>query len=362
MAILSEGKAKIGITKEVFFNPKMRSLRDMSIAFLNAVGADGSAVDATSASGIRGIRYRMETGVSQVTLVDISQFACKVASKNLKRNKIAGKVVRQSFQDFANTCNEKFDIIDIDPFGTPTPFVYDAMKICREGSILMVTATDTAVLCGAQRLACSKMYGSVPLHNELCHEAGLRILINYILRNAAQYDFGIEVLFSIADMHYMRVFVRMHKGAKKAFDSIKEVGFVEYCKNCHSFYTQNGLASFGNKKCGHCGAVTERAGPMWLGKLMDRHIIKKMTESNVFDSYGRKLIQTINEEIDTPFFYSIPMMTKHLRIGSVSTQEVIEKLNKKFDVSATYFDSFSLKTNAGTSEVIKAVKLVAAKK
>ncbi len=362
MQTLREGKASIRFGQETFFNPKMKQLRDISVSFLNSVDiGDGKAIDGTAASGIRGLRYYLETGCKDITFIDIDPKVCIIMKKNIKANKVRGTVACQSFQDFANTCNEKFDVVDLDPFGTPSPFVYDALKICKSGTILMVTATDTAVLCGAQRLACSKMYASIPLHNELCHEAGLRILINYVLRNAAQYDFGIEVLLSIADMHYMRVFIRLDRGAKKAFESVKNVGFVDYCNSCHDFKTTRGLAPEESRRCEYCSADMERAGPMWLGKLRDKRITGDIAndKSKMLDDYGLKLITQIDSELETQFFYSIPMLTKYLKISSVSTNELIVELGKKFAVSQTSFDKFGLKTDARISDILKAVKKVA---
>ena len=362
MQILGEGKARVQFEQGVFFNPKMKQLRDISVAFLNSVDVgEGKVVDATAASGVRGIRYYLETKCNDVTFVDIDPNACAAIRKNMKMSKAKGRVVSQSFQDFANTCDEKFDVVDIDPFGTPTPFVYDALKLCKSGTVLMVTATDTAVLCGAQRLACTKMYASVPLHNELCHEAGLRILINYVLRNAAQYDFGIEVLLSIADMHYMRVFIKLDRGAKKAFESIKEVGFADYCNDCRSFKVAKGLAPGDLGKCDYCHAQLERAGPMWLGKLREESVIKSiaMDRDGVLDDYGARLVGRIDSELDVPFFYSVPKLTRYLKIGSVSAEDVIRELAKSHKVTHTVFDSFGFKTDANISQVIKAVKKVA---
>jgi tRNA (guanine26-N2/guanine27-N2)-dimethyltransferase len=83
------------------------------------------------------------------------------------------------------------------------------MKIAGNGTELMVTATDTAVLCGADREACMRLYDSRPIHNELCHESGMRTMVGYIARTAAQFNFGIKVALSFSYMHYIRAFVRL---------------------------------------------------------------------------------------------------------------------------------------------------------
>lgn len=41
-----------------------------------------------------------------------------------------------------------YDAIDLDPYGTPAHLLDSAVQAVAEGGILMVTATDMAVLCG----------------------------------------------------------------------------------------------------------------------------------------------------------------------------------------------------------------------
>lgn len=36
----------------------------------------------------------------------------------------------------------KFDVVDVDPYGSPSPFVDAAVQCVADGGLLMVTATD----------------------------------------------------------------------------------------------------------------------------------------------------------------------------------------------------------------------------
>lgn len=40
----------------------------------------------------------------------------------------------------------KFDCVDIDPYGSPSPFVDAAVQCVADGGLLMVTATDMVSL------------------------------------------------------------------------------------------------------------------------------------------------------------------------------------------------------------------------
>jgi tRNA (guanine26-N2/guanine27-N2)-dimethyltransferase len=232
------------------------------------------------------------------------------------------------------------------------------MKLAKDGSLIMITTTDTAVLCGAHEPACYKIYNSKPLHNELCKEVGTRILINYIAKTAAQFNFGINVLLSISSQHYMRIFIDMRFGSKLAVASVKNTGFGGYCPSCHAFSMKAGLVPRLIPKCEYCKHELELFGPLWLGNLYDKATAAKMlNKEDKMSKDAIKIMEIITTELDTPLFYSIPKLTKSLGIGSVSHYEVIKRLKENgFEATTTQFDPDGVKTNAKSPDVIKAVK------
>lgn len=361
MRTIREGKAEISAPEGVFYNLKMAKLRDISVAFLAAYNHRGaSLLDCTAASGIRGIRYALEAGIKDVTLIDINEDAAKAAKANVKRNGLGLRVLDSSIQEFANSSHEAFDIIDLDPFGTPVPYVHDLLKLAKGGTLLMVTATDTATLCGAEEKACLKLYGSKPLHNELCHEVGARILLNYIAREAAQFNFGIEPALSVSDMHYIREFLFLREGANAAVRSVKNTGFGSYCRNCHNFSLAKGIAPKPEMRCDNCRKEMDLFGPLWLGSLQDRDVVARTLQScSDLSADAASLLEKICNEIDVPLFYNNSKITRYLRMGSVSVDKVIASLSKKHSASRTHFDRDGIKTDAGIKEVIASVRKAA---
>ncbi|MDE1845744.1 MAG: tRNA (guanine(10)-N(2))-dimethyltransferase [Candidatus Micrarchaeota archaeon] len=360
--LVLEGKAKIKTDESTFYNPKMRGLRDLSILFLNAMDMKKySLLDATSATGVRGIRYVLEAGAGETTFLEINRKAYLNAKKNVSQNSISASVLNESIQQFCNTNDESFDAIDLDPFGSAAPYIYDIMKVARDGTLLMVTATDTAVLCGADFNACVKNYASLPLHNELCHEAAVRILVNYIAKVASQFNFGLEVKLSIANLHYVRIFLTLRHGAKGAVESVKETGFGTFCSKCRSFELSKGIVPRLERSCKNCGSEAYLFGPLWLGKLSDAKVVDKMRASapKQLEKGTLELLQRLDEELETPFFYSIPKITRLLGIGAVSREKVMQILKKKHRVSRTHFDLDGIKSDANIREVTRAVKLAA---
>ena len=352
-----EGKAEIRYVGGAFLNPKAEISRAISVAFVKSVAGKGASVlDATSATGIRGIRYYKECGVRNLTLLEINSKAYGSLKRNLAFNGVKAAAFNKSIQEFANTCDEHFDVIDLDPFGGVTPYVYDLMKISRDGTHLIATATDTAVLCGASSKACMRIYGAKPMHNEMCHEAGLRTLIGYIARTAAQFNFGVEALMAVSRMHYMHVFLRLRHGAENAAESFSEMGYAYYCNRC-CFRMHERAFLAASRTCTECGGALEAFGPMWLGSIYDKKTTKAVRENLGDGEKGAaSLMDRINSELDVPFYYDLPRITKSMHTSSVSPSRVIEALEKAgFRTSLTHIDPDAIRSDADLGSVRRAI-------
>lgn len=360
-----EGSASIKYTKDSFLNPEGRVSRDISAAFVSALAEKNSSIlDSTSATGIRGIRYYLEGASGKVTFLEMNKNSFSSTKKNVIFNKVKGTVLNKSIQEFANTTRDRFDFIDLDPFGGVTPYVYDLMKISRGGTYLMVTATDTAVLCGADHKACVRLYDARPMHNELCQEVALRLLIGYITRIAAQFNLGVDVKFSFSHLHYMRVFVRLVHGTAAASNSVRELGYAYYCNGClYRSVHKSTLPEVG--KCKVCGGVLETAGKIWLGDLYQKSTVELMAakmENGVstgrFDVKSLEFFNRLASEFDYPLFYSISRLTKKMAIGAVSPNLVIGRLVKRgYNASKTHLGKNAIKTDAELEVIKRCIKM-----
>lgn len=350
---IREGKATIRVLEGVFYNPEMAQLRDISVLFLRALGTKGKTVlDSTAASGIRAIRYGLEAKAKEVTVLDMNAAAARLARRNVRLNRLGFEVLNSSLQEFANGRKRVFDIIDFDPFGSPAPGINDLMKLSGDGTVLMITATDTAVLCGAHQAACVKVYAAKPLHNEMCKEAGIRILLAYVAKIAAGFNFGIEPMLSVSDKHYMRIFLQLRYGASSAVSSVSSIGLGAFCRQCYSFRFEKGPAPLIAPRCPKCSGRSDAFGPLWLEQLQDKKIIGAMLELGEM-----KLLRQIYEEPQTLMLFSVPHITEKLGFSSVSQYKVIEILRAKgYCATTTQFDKYGIKTDAGIEDVFRAVK------
>jgi tRNA (guanine26-N2/guanine27-N2)-dimethyltransferase len=154
-----------------------------------------------------------------------------------------------------------FDCIDLDPYGSPSAFLDATLRSIRPGGILLVTATDAAVLCGNGADACFTKYGTASLRTPNCHEMALRILLHALNSHAIRHSKYIQPLVSLSIDFYFRLFVLVGDGQIKAKESIGNVGSFYVCSECHSFYQMNlgkSVPTNGNVKFVH--ATTANAG------------------------------------------------------------------------------------------------------
>jgi len=151
-------------------------------------------LDALAATGLRSIRYLKEIPmVNHVTINDLLVEATETAKSNILRNEID---VRKVTIVNGDACilmynhrepADQYDVVDLDPYGTASPFLDSAVQAVADGGLLCVTCTDAAVLCGNYPETCFAKYGSVPLKSSYKHEMGLRILLHSIDSTANKY-------------------------------------------------------------------------------------------------------------------------------------------------------------------------------
>jgi tRNA (guanine26-N2/guanine27-N2)-dimethyltransferase len=280
----------------VFYNPIMELNRDIAVLALQThqkiLKREISVCEPLAGCGIRGIRFAVEVeGVKKVLINDINEKAFHLARYNIQMNGLSGRVVPKN--EDANHLlsrygapHKRFDAIDVDPFGSPVPYVDSAIRAIRDNGLLALTATDMAPLCGVHPKACIRKYGGKPLRTEYCHELAVRLLAGCLAMNAAKHEMGINIVLSHSTDHYIRVYATLKHGAKNADSSIKNMGYILHCFKCFNRETVMGL--FWNEhsgKCGECGSKMDLAGPLWLGKIFD----KKFCSLMVNEAKKRKL-------------------------------------------------------------------------
>ena len=355
---------KVSAKAPVFYNSAMELNRDLSILALQKfqidLGEDITVCDAFGGSGIRGIRYSKEiSGVSKVVVNDISSLAIKFTEENASLNEIENLEISQNDANMVlRERRGEFDVVDIDPFGTPSYFIDSVANSLKSDSLLCITATDTSALCGTYKEPCIRKYNAVPLKTEYCHENGIRILAGFVAMTFAKYKKSVVIKFSHSSEHYMRIYFQIQKGAKEADESLKNMGFIIHCKKCLFRETINGLAPHIPDKCPECGEKTRVGGPLWLGQVQDSDFLEGMINLSEEKELNKekqvlKLLNRCLEESEMPAtYYDLHVVCKKLKISSPSILDVMEMLeNEGFLVSRTHYRPTGIKTDASLTKI-----------
>lgn len=161
---------------------------------------------------------------------------------------------------------DRFDVIDLDPYGSMVPFLYAALKSLKHKGMLCVTCTDTRVLCGADKHKCYYLYGSARGGNDMMEETGLRIALHTISNVAGQLGKTIKVLLSVQSDFYVRLFIQVIDRKREAWRSMCDNGIQFYCDNCcYQHYH-----AFGSVKDTHKYQINRFAMPDSRCNLCDR--------------------------------------------------------------------------------------------
>jgi len=345
----------------VFYNPVMEFNRDISILALKCYAESTSrrlrAVDAMTGCGIRGIRYAVEVeNVEHVLLNDIQKAASELARMNAERNQVSDcvDVTCMDANLVLNTHSgpdNRFDIVDLDPFGSPAPFLDSAVRAASNNALIALTATDMPALCGVRPKAALRRYGGRPLRTEYCHEVGARLLIASLASAAARHDLGIDVKLTQSTDHYLRVYATVRHGGIRANEALGRLGYIAHCFHC---FNREPMSRPASPNCGICGRRYAIAGPLWLGSLYDKKFCSEMLDLVERKKLGKKnrvrhMLQIVRDEIEyPPTYYRVDRLSDRYQTGTPKSERVVAKLREMgYLASLTHFHGYGVRTDAG---------------
>lgn len=343
-----------------FFNPRGKELRDLSViaflAYRKLFRDEVTFADPLTGVGAKALRLLNEASVAKALVNDLNPTALKALAKAAELNGLSERV--EIYNEEANLFLHKLgapgrrpSAIDIDPFGSPIPFMDSALRVIADGGILSVTATDTAVLCGLYQRVAMRRYFGIPSMDDSSKESGLRLLLSAIVRRAAALDLYAKPLFSHSTRHYMRCYLLVESSAMMADGALEFIGEVFYCANC-------GYKSLNPAEvCPICSKKILKAGPLYVGPMHDRAFLQAMLESSPFKGYGKLLTRAIEEVELPPFYYSLSWVCDYLGLRTPSPEEVVEELKKKgYRASRSSIDPVGIKTDAPHEELLLTLK------
>lgn len=356
--------AKVPPKVPAFFNPAAKQSRDLSILAYRAFAPrlkEKTLADGFTGIGARALRVAVEVPeIGQVFANDANPTAIEAARKSAELNGVSGKC-RFSINEVCKFLmkgddrEERFGIVDLDPFGTPARHVDCVLRAALDGGLVSITATDTAVLCGVYPEVCLRRYYGRPLNNSYGNETALRLLTSLIALTASRLELAVKPVFSHATMHYLRVYAQMSVSSSKANDVYASIGHMMHCFNCgHRF---SAAEYDGDAKCELCQKKLRIGGQLWTGPLQDKEFVAKMAKEGA-DEKSKKVLDAALDEIDgVPYYFKADEISSKLRTNPHSIAKIIEKLRAAgYKASKTPFNPSAFKTDARLDRIIDVLR------
>ena len=298
---------------KVFYNPAMAGSRTRSVLlFRHALEmgflGEGTvyALDGLTASGLRARRWLNELPVGMsdrvsATIVDLEDEALRWAEASHDEfPPTHGGILDLAKGDLRSVVlRSGRHWVDIDPYGSPIPFIDSAMQSMARSGVMEVSATDTAALTGSSGTALMRRYGARVRTDSLAHDSGMRVLLATLSRVAARHDRAIYPLLSVWDSHHLRVSFRVLKSVSTANELEDNIGW-----RVHSPTKEEVIASI-DSGLHHDSSVEylpmhcmlplrfpidrrdpRVSGPLWVGPMGDRGAMSSMTEEVALGSCG----------------------------------------------------------------------------
>lgn len=323
----------------VFYNPAMALDRDLNVALVTAAlpeGARAAGVDLLAATGVRGLRLLRETGrFRTMVLADRGTAALAALARNAARYRPEGAAV-VALDARRPGLRGPFAYVDLDPFGTPVPYLDGALALTAERGLLAVTATDMPVLAGVARGVAERRYGGRPIRGRLGPEGGLRLLLSELARRARALGRTVRPLASYVHDHHVRALVRVD-GPTETPDPVALVD----------------PASFPGPRL-PAGAPY---GPLWTGPLFDPELTSRL-RAPAAAARPRELarwLERFREEAAAPglFYYESNEIARELRLAEPLAPDRIVAALRAHGLAAarSHVRDGAIRTPAGRTEV-----------
>lgn len=325
-------------------------------------------------SGVRTLRYLNECrGDFKAILCDANPLAAETAQKNVEALGFSNRaeVVHGDAKLLlmSKSREQRFDFVDIDPFGTPAPYLYAAVQSInpREG-LLAITATDMPVLCGVHPKIALRRYGGFSTRTPYTHEIAVRLLNGFIYNVAGACDCSIKPLAVLSTDHYVRTWVKIEANRTEANLQAREIGTILYCTGCmHSEIRALSMkvedSSFEHQKDGCTGPIRV-AGPLWIGELFSTEYLMdtiKAHENVDRETYHRRVPDMLEKMMGESALTNRPYIDIHslcdlYNLTPPKNQIIIDGLKEQgFEVTRTHFKPTAIRTTAPVSEITRII-------
>ncbi|MCC6053241.1 MAG: N2,N2-dimethylguanosine tRNA methyltransferase [Desulfurococcaceae archaeon] len=346
----------------VFYNPHAVVSRDLTVLFLRATMRSGQSfffVDLLSGTGIRGIRIGLEAGGDGL-LNDIDPRAHYYIKRNILVNKLEERL--EAYNQEANTLLNMLvltgvlvDYIDVDPYGSPIPYIDSVFKPLAKRAYIGVTATDLAPLTCTHPRKTLVRYWDKCTRVDFEKEYAVRLLVGNIAARAAAMGYAIKPLISFVHRHYARVFAKSERSYSRAYSVLDEcLGYIWYCPDT----LERGFTR-GPRDTPNCssGLKPHVLGKTWICDITTLEAATELLrEAQATGFISPETLQILSKlhseaEVSTPYI-RLDKLCGSLRVNMPKIEQLINRLIEAgFKATRTHMDPRGLKTTAPISEL-----------
>ena len=320
LKLVEEGGVKLKVPDvalpeegEVFYNPEQALSRDISLLLYASMGVD--VLDGMAGTGARAVRLARHE--LSVVANDRSEKAAALIKKNARLNGVELEVMCGDLRVLLHS--RRFGAVDIDPFGSPAPFVHCAFSSAIR--VIGVAATDTAALAGTYPRVGRRRYGVQTRKLPNYPEIGIRALAGFVVREGAKLEVAARPVFAHAYRHCYRLYFSLKRGAGASDRLLGELGSYE------------------------------GVGPIYKGNLWDPSLVKGMVKMSrkvqLAHPKTAEQLRLISEELKFPR----PYYDVHALCRGVRSCPSMEKVLEATGGVRTHFSPTGFRCDLGREEL-----------
>jgi tRNA (guanine26-N2/guanine27-N2)-dimethyltransferase len=180
-----------------------------------------------------------------------------------------------------------------------------------------------------------------PLRCVFGHEVGLRVLIGYLAREAAQLDKGIEPLLCFYADHYFRIYLRLTENAAAADRSLSNLGYLTFDRETLVREVSHEFSE-------------NAAGPLWVAPLTEKSLLDDMMNVDSMQHPARcaKYLNIWRQELDVPHFYENNELSSYLHSSPPELERMLDRIRQNGKASRTHFSPSGFKTDLSLKELL----------
>ncbi|MFN9623378.1 MAG: N2,N2-dimethylguanosine tRNA methyltransferase [Cyanobacteriota bacterium] len=281
--LLNEGAASFDAGAG-FFNPAARPARDLGVLLACAIQQrrPTRVLDLMAGCGLRSLRYGLEAQVRCLWANDADAQRLPLLRANLavlEGHCLLRRTTLTAQQLLADCLlrGERFDLVDLDAFGSPHALIPLALEAVALDGLLYLASTDGRGPTGHDKQAAVRHFGASARAHPASWDQALRLQIGLLARMAWSQGRGLDPVVSFSDGRTFRTAVRLRRHPRGGEEAA--LGLLAYCHGCGDQQVQSLLNLKTWQPCacsppGRSGWAV--SGPLWIGPLQHSATLEAM--------------------------------------------------------------------------------------